>query len=101
MTIEQIFTDVLLELERARRLHPTWPTDIVHAVGLMMEEAGEAQKEANNYYHGHKGGTLASIRKETIETMATCIRLLIETPCMGQVFPGKPASTGSANGGGQ
>ena len=91
MTIEQIFTDVLLELERARRLHPAWPTDIVHAAALMTEEAGETLKEANNYYFGHKGGTLASIRQETLETMATCVRLLIETPCLAQVFPGNQA----------
>lgn len=83
MTIEQIFTEALLELDRARRLHPTWPADIVHASCIMMEEAGETLKEANNYYWGHKGGTLISIR-------------LIETPCMAEFSQENQKNRGGA-----
>lgn len=98
MTIEQIFTEASLELERARRIHPIWPVDIVHASSIMMEEAGETLKEANNYYWGHKGGTLISIRREAIETIATCLRLLIETPCMAEFSQENQKTGGAMNG---
>jgi hypothetical protein len=75
-----IFYDVLEEIDRARLLHPVWPTDTIHATFLMMEEAGEVVQAVNNLIWGHKGGTVADVRKEIIETMAMCLRLLVETP---------------------
>ena len=35
---------ILLELERAELKHPVWPSDLVHAVGVMAGEAGECLK---------------------------------------------------------
>lgn len=80
--IQQIQSEVNEELARARRLYPTWPADIIHAVSLMTEESGEAQQSANGAFWGHKGATLGDVRKEVIETMAMCWRILLDTPCM-------------------
>lgn len=75
-----IFYDVLMELDRARALHPFWPDDPIHATAIMMEEAGEVLQAVNNFMWGHKNGTAEDVRKEVIETIAMCLRLLVETP---------------------
>lgn len=80
--IEQIKNEVNAEVARARRLFPTWPADIVHAVAIVHEEAGEMCQSANGAFWGHKGATLGDVRKEAIQTMAMCWRLLLDTPCM-------------------
>lgn len=38
MTLEKIND----ELTNAKEKHPNWPTDIIHMVAVMQEEAGEA-----------------------------------------------------------
>lgn len=76
----KIMLDVFAELDRARSLHPVWPNDTIHATAIMLEEAGEVLRAANNLVWGHKGGTVEDVRKEVIETMAMCLRLLVETP---------------------
>lgn len=76
----EIIKAALMELDRARALHPVWPEDTIHATAIMLEEAGEVLQAANNLVAGHKGGTVEDVRKEVIETMAMCLRLLLETP---------------------
>ena len=38
----EIVSEVARELQRAKELYPSWPSDPIHAVALMAEEAGEA-----------------------------------------------------------
>ena len=64
---------MLDEVERAMDLHP-WPEGLIHQVAIMMEEAGEVIKAANDYVH--HGGSLDEVIRETIHTGATCLRLL-------------------------
>ena len=66
---------ILQELYRAEGKHPVWPTDIVHAIALVCEESGEAQKAANNAYH--HGESLEEVKKELLHTGATVIRALM------------------------
>lgn len=76
----------LVELSRAEILYPdNWPAgDPVHAVAIMAEEAGEAVQAANNLKWGHGGRTytesIAKLRKEIIQTMAMCVRVLKNMP---------------------
>lgn len=71
---ENIIYQIKKELNRAKKKHPYFPTDIVHQVAIMNEEAGEAVRAANNYeYHG---GVKENIRVELIQTAAMCIRCL-------------------------
>jgi len=75
-----IFIEVIAELESARKRYPSWPDDIVHATVVMCEEAGESLRAANEIRWQHKGTTPDELRKEVIQTMAMCLRLLTETP---------------------
>ena len=76
----QVITDAMNELARARRRYPEWPTDIVHATVVMVEESTEALKSANEIKWNHKHTSLADLRDEIIQTIAMCLRLIVETP---------------------
>lgn len=76
----RIMQAVFAELAAARQRYPAWPVDIVHATVVMVEEATETLKAANEVRWGHKGTTVAEVRREAIQTMAMCVRLLTETP---------------------
>lgn len=65
---------VSAELKRARKLHPIWPTDTIHAAAIVGEEAGELVRAALN--HRYASGTLDACDVEAIQTAATCIRFL-------------------------
>lgn len=68
--------EMLVELKRARNIHPDWPLDPVHQVAILMEEAGEAMREANDMVH--KGADVGpALRNELIQTGAMAIRCLI------------------------
>lgn len=76
----QIINEALNELQRARKRYPDWPIDVVHATVVMCEEAGECLKSANEVRWSHKSATLADLREEVIQTIAMCLRLIVETP---------------------
>ena len=78
--VELIFQDSLQELDSTRRHYPDWPTDIVHASAVMVEEAGEVLKIANNLRWNQKNSDLSEFRNEIIQTVAMCFRLLLDTP---------------------
>jgi len=69
--IDQIFR----ELGAAEEKHPGWPTDVVHATAIMVEEAGEAMQAALDAYY--KRGDLEHLRQELAQTGAMCIRALV------------------------
>jgi hypothetical protein len=66
---------ILAELDRARELHPNWPTDPIHAAAIVAEESGELVRAALRLtYEGGYGGEMTT---EAIQTAATCVRLLM------------------------
>jgi len=69
--IEQIFA----ELRKAEAKHPGWPNDPIHAVGILVEEAGEAMQAAID--HVYAGGDLENLRTELAQTGAMAIRALL------------------------
>lgn len=74
---------ILHELAHSKVNHPdnVWPWksfDFVHQVAVMMEEAGEAVRAANNMKEG-KGGS-HDLYNELAQTAAMCIR------CMEQLM---------------
>lgn len=79
---DEIFTEVWKELKSARQRYPEWQSNLIEAAAVMVEEAGEALKSCNNYHHSQGDDTPADIRKEVIQTMAMCMRFLLETPAM-------------------
>ena len=75
MTAYAAVDAMLQELERAKAKHPHWPTDIVHQVAIMVEEAGESLRAALN--HAYEGGSFEEVRREVIQSGAMAIRVLI------------------------
>jgi len=74
MKIETILGLVMAEIDRAEKLHPVWPTDLVKAAAIPAEEAGELLKAANN--HEEKHTSKHEIITEAVHTAASAIRFL-------------------------
>lgn len=63
------------ELIRARGKFPEWPTDPIYAASILVEEAGETLKEANNFMWGN--GDKDAMITEAVQTGAMAIRFLL------------------------
>ena len=72
--IELIFN----ELRKAEAKHPGWPDDKIHAVGILVEEAGEAMQAAIDCTYSD--GDLEKLRIELAQTGAMAIRALLHLP---------------------
>ncbi|MTK53314.1 hypothetical protein [Paludibacter sp.] len=66
------------ELIRAKKLYPTFPTNVFEQTCIMMEEAGEVVKAANDFVYekGDKAELLMLLKDEVIQTAAMCMRML-------------------------
>lgn len=76
MTEIEAITEMLQELERARLIHPRWPTDPIHQVAIMEEESGESVRAALRMVY--EGGSIENLRTELIQTGAMVMRCLVE-----------------------
>jgi hypothetical protein len=74
MKFETVIGLVMAEIERAEKLHPVWPKDLVKASALIAEEAGEEIRAANDY--AEKRGSTRQIVIEAVHTAATALRFL-------------------------
>ncbi|UOE48012.1 hypothetical protein MTO98_26735 [Mucilaginibacter sp. SMC90] len=74
MRLSEVVNEVIIEVNRAERKHPEWPEDKIHAAAIVGEESGELVRAA--LQHKYEGGGVEEIRREAIQTAATCIRLL-------------------------
>ena len=74
MKIETIIALVMGEIDRAENLHPVWPTDLVKAAAIPVEEAGELLKAAND--HDEKHTSRQTMITEAVHTAASAIRFL-------------------------
>jgi hypothetical protein len=70
-----LLPSILHEVRRAEQIHPEWPDDIIYAAAIVSEESGELIRAAIRFKY-EEGATKEEIRKEAIQTAATCIRLL-------------------------
>lgn len=69
--------DVMAEINRAVTKFPTWPTDPLHALGVVGEEFGELGKAVlQQVYEPHKNHP-GDVRKEAVQTAAMAIRFLL------------------------
>lgn len=67
--------NIVNELERAQKLHPDWPKDLIHQVAIQAEESGEALQAALN--HVYHQDSINEVRKELIQAGAMVLRCLI------------------------
>lgn len=67
---------VLAELGRAQTKFPTWPTDPIHAAGVLFEEAGELVKEVMQLtYEPHKSSR-EKVATEAVQCAAMGLRFV-------------------------
>lgn len=72
-----VLLEICTEVDRANAKFPTWPTDALHAVGVVAEEMGELQKEVMQLtYEPHKS-TPETVRKEAVQLAAMSLRFLM------------------------
>jgi len=73
---------ILSELGKAEEKFPTFPDDLIHAVGIMTEEAGEAMREAIDWEYPKEQNAPAEVldrlAMETAQTGAMAIRTLVK-----------------------
>jgi len=73
-TLEYYEKRVRQELERAKRLHPNYPENMLHQVAIINEEVGEMTKAVLQYHY--EGGNVHDISVELTQTAAMCLRML-------------------------
>lgn len=74
MTNHPVIAEVFAELARATAKFPTWPTDPLHAMGVVHEEVGELDKEVLQLmYEPHKSSREA-VRREALQAAAMALR---------------------------
>lgn len=71
---ENAETAVQDELSRARRLHPDWPIDPVHAAAIVAEEAGELVRAVLRYVY--EGKSILEVRTEAVQVGAMAARFI-------------------------
>ncbi|MDQ5928695.1 MAG: hypothetical protein QG594_470 [Bacteroidota bacterium] len=74
MKIEKIIIEALAELERAKTLHPNFPTNEFEALAVWVEEVGEVTKALLDAKH--KGANREEIKTEAIQAVAMGIRFI-------------------------
>lgn len=73
----RVITDVLEELEGAADKFPTWPTDPLHAVGVVNKEVGELAKAVLQRVYEPEKNPPGAVRDEAIQAAAMLIRFMI------------------------
>jgi len=71
--LDDVLGDVIEELDRATKLHPIWPDDLLRQVAIVCEESGEAIRAVLN---NNKEET----KMELIQTAAMALRALMHLP---------------------
>jgi hypothetical protein len=75
-TAKDIFHAIRSEMDRASKVWPNWPNDPMHAMGVLTEELGEMQREANMLcYEPHKASK-AALMNEAIQLGAMVFRFI-------------------------
>ncbi len=67
---------VLHELNRACRKFPTWPTDPLHAMGVVNEEVGELSKAVLQAVYEPEKNPEGAVEKEALQAAAMLLRFL-------------------------
>ena len=71
-----VVNSVLDELQRAVIKFPQWPTDPLHAMGIVAEEVGELAKEVLQFVYEPQKSSREAIRKEALQAAAMLLRFL-------------------------
>jgi len=83
MNADEAIAMIISELRSAEEKHPGWPQDPIHAVGIIIEEVGEAMKEAVDVTFN--GKSKDDLVKELAQSGAMALRALMnleKTTCL-------------------
>ena len=78
LPFKRLTIEVFKELLHAVEKHPDFVIGIVDQVAVVSEEAGEAIQAALQFKY--ENGSAGAVRKELIQTAASCIRCLLHLP---------------------
>ena len=70
-------------MQKAEEKHPHWPEDILHAVGILVEEVGELQKACLEWVY--EDGEKIEIEKEAIHSAAMALRFMKHLYCYNSI----------------
>lgn len=70
----EIWKGIIDEVKRAESKFPEWPTDMIHAAAIVVEEAGELSQAALKWTY--EGGDAEAAGKEATQVAVTAIRFL-------------------------
>lgn len=70
-----IMNQVQMELVKAQKKHPYWPTDPLHALAILGEEYGELNKAI--LQATFDDASRVEVYKEAIQTVAMAVRFLV------------------------
>lgn len=81
MVNSDILDEIVKEVKRAKKKHPSWPVHVCAQALIVSEESGELARAALNYKYesmadGDHEKWLKEMKTEAIQTAATCIRFL-------------------------
>lgn len=71
-----VIEEVQAEMQRAVAKFPTWPTDPLHAVGVLNEEVGELNRAVLQAVYEPEPDSLRAVREEAIQSAAMALRFL-------------------------
>lgn len=74
MKTETVIALVMAEIDRAEKIHPVWPRNLIHAGMVVAEENGELVKSILD--HNERKGSRQAIITEAVHTAAMAIRFL-------------------------
>lgn len=73
---------LISHVEAAEEKFPWWPRDIIHAAGIVGEEAGELERAALQQTYEPWLASTRATAKEAYHTAATALRFLVHIPRM-------------------
>ena len=85
--LTQAVREVVAEIERAQLKFPTWPTDPLHALGVLGEEFGELTKDVLQLTYEPGKTTAENMATEALQTAAMALRFYVSLPFY-QLSPG-------------
>lgn len=82
-SIKSRYADVLdmvaVELMKVEKVHPEWPLDPLHAIGILQEEVGELTKDVLQMVYEPEKTSMNNINAEAVQVGAMAFRFLLAT----------------------
>lgn len=68
--------NIQTELDRAREIHPDWPSDYIYQAAIVQEESGELMRAALQYEL--ENASKNAMQTEAVQTAAMALRFILK-----------------------